>query len=138
MAKKVVKTAVTETPESEVKNTIEATDIKVNVEEVINQLKDVNIELPSRKEAIEEMTNNVIESIKPLKEITDSINEINEASVKLNEEIANNPQKAENFIKNEIKKAEEIKDKIDKIINNTKKVQTHNVNNWWNGMGYDF
>lgn len=59
-----------------------------------------------------------------------------------NNAIAQNPENAEAIINNELKKAEVLKEEVEKIIKATdaksKKKTISNMTNWWNGMGYDF
>jgi hypothetical protein len=44
------------------------------------------------------------------------------------------PEKAEELIHEEIKKAEDLKKKVEKIISKPRM----NITSWWNGNGYDF
>lgn len=137
MAKKSTKTVAPEIVEKKATETIEATEVKIDVEKTMESINAVDVELPSNEEAIKELTESIVEAIKPVDEIAKAVTEINNVSVKLNAEITKDPQKAQAFIENEIKKAEEAKSKIEKIINETKVNRMSNMTNWWNGMGYD-
>lgn len=128
---KEVKNEVIETTEDT--KPIEATD----VEKIVESINTVNVELPSNEEAIKNITDKITEALQPITEIANEMASTNELTQKINNEITKDPQKAEEFIKNEIKKVEETKTKLDKIIKNTPTPNSTRVNNWWNGMGYD-
>lgn len=138
MAKKTTKVVAPEVIENEATEKIEATEVKIDVEKTIESINSVNIEIPSNEDAINELSKSITEAVKPIEEIANTINEISNTSAKLNAEITKDPQKAQVFVENEIKKAEEAKSKIEKIIGETKTRRISNMTNWWNGMGYDF
>ena len=138
MAKK--KTVVDETPIAETQ-VIEADNIGINIDNIVESISNVNTNIETDTK-IEEIADKIKEELKPIQEIAEKINEISTAESNFNQSISKNPEMAEQLVKEEIQKAEQIKTELDKIINSTnvktnKKVIS-NMTNWWNGMGYDF
>lgn len=107
---------------------------KETLEAAINAV-DTDIELVIPDDEVDKR----LEELKPLEDISSKWKEIEEAENKLNEVLSSNdPQKAENILTEEVKKAESLKKDIEKIITKPRTTNTRNVTSWWNGMGYDF
>ena len=125
----------------EVEEEVTETPTVVEVEEpktVEEAIEAVDTELTFDEDLITETAEKIEEELEPIKEISEKWKEIEEAEGKLNEILSSNdPQKAENIIAEELDKAQELKEKIEKIINKPR-VSNSNVTSWWNGMGYDF
>ena len=94
------------------------------------------------EETIEKIAGEIVEQVTPLVEINEAKESLADSEpLKATEALIDeNPDEAEKIIKDEIKKAEELKATVEKKINETPKpTKKHpNVTNWWNGMGYDF
>lgn len=128
MAKKKI-----ETPKVEVEETFVELNNTPNPEEVIENLKNVNVDINVVEPIDEKIVEEINKTIEPLKQISEEIESIQSNEEELANKLSENPEVAKEYITNEIKKAEAIADKLKKIIN---KPET-NVTNWWNGMGYD-
>ena len=139
MAKK--KTVVEETPMVE-ENVIEATEVTVDVEALSESIESVDIGVPCNEETIKEIEEKIQEELKPLQDLQGKVSEMLDGQEAFNNAIAQNPENAEAIINNELKKAEVLKEEVEKIIKATdaksKKKTISNMTNWWNGMGYDF
>ena len=66
------------------------------------------------------------------------MNEVVDNEAELEKIVKQDLSKAEKSLNEELKKAEGLKNKLDKMINNTKKISNSSITSWWNGMGYDF
>lgn len=139
MAKK--KTVVEETPIVE-ENVIETTEVTIDVEALSESIESVDTTLPSNEETIKEIEEKIQEELKPLQDLQGKVSEMLDGQEAFNNAIAQNPENAEAIINNELKKAEVLKEEVEKIIKATdaksKKKTISNMTNWWNGMGYDF
>ena len=125
-------------------------DIKEGAPEVSGESEPTTIEeaidaVPveiEHEETIEKIAGEIVEQVAPLVEINEAKESLADSEpLKATEALIDeNPDEAEKIIKDEIKKAEELKATVEKKINETPKpAKKHpNVTNWWNGMGYDF
>ena len=132
MAKKV-----TTTPKK-VEKTIEKTENLIEldqiptptVEEINESVKNADINI-STNDGIKEIEKKIDDILTPLNDLTNEIAAVGEIS----NDIQNNPDAAKEYIEEAIKKAENVKAKINKVLSNAE--TNTNVTNWWNGMGYD-
>lgn len=132
MAKKV-----TTTPKK-VEKTIEKTENLIEldqiptptVEEINESVKNADINI-STNDGIKEIEKKIDDILTPLNDLTNEIAAVGEIS----NDIQNNPDAAKEYIEEAIKKAENVKAKINKVLSNAE--TNTSVTNWWNGMGYD-
>lgn len=118
-------------------NVIEVNDIKVDANEIAKSLDAVDTTITSEN-AIEELTTKIQEEMKPIKEIEDRVKDMLGKQDEINKALNENPNAAVSIVMNEIKKAESLKEEVEKIINSTK-VEKPGIamTSWWNGMNFD-
>ena len=119
--------ANTEAPNEEINESTPSNDLE-KVEEALN-------EVPTNIEITEEILDN-----KPVSDELSEVNQIQKEFEGLKNELDNNieqaetPEQKEDLIKQEIKKAESLKERAKKII---KSVDNPGFTNSWNGISYD-
>ena len=117
----------TEAPNEEINESATSNDLE-KVEEALN-------EVPTNLEITEEILDN-----KPVSDELSEVNQIQKEFEDLKNELDNNigkaetPEQKEDLIKQEIKKAESLKERVKKII---KSVDNTGFTNSWNGISYD-
>lgn len=118
-------------------NIIEVDDIKVDANEIAKSLDSVDTTITSEN-AIEELTTKIQEEMKPIKEIEDKVKDMLNKQDEITKALNENPNAAVSIVMNEIKKAESLKEEVEKIINSTK-VEKPGIamTSWWNGMNFD-
>lgn len=114
----------------EVKADIEAEAIETEVEEP----KEVDFD---------EEVKEILENAEPSEEVKEKIEEFETGKEEFNKKITTNPENAAEVVKNELKRVEELKKKVQALDKNISKVRnSQNRNdiftNVWNGVGYDF
>lgn len=102
-------------------------------ETVEEAFENVNTELGSP--VTEEEVAKIEESVEAIAEIEAEAKEVEEGKAKLEDVAEKEPEKMEETINEEIKKADNLLNKVNKIIS---KPKPRNITSWWNGMGYDF
>lgn len=137
--KKVTKSKNIEKEIIEKENTNDAQDVSTivpNLEEISKSIDNVDLDLGT--ESVEkEINDKVEETVQILKETADKISNFEKSKEEFGKQLESNPEKAEELIKNEIKKTEALKASAEKKINSNKQVKHINITSWWNGMGYD-
>ena len=104
------------------------------VEEAIEKV-DTTIQTPENTELMKKLD----DLITPVSEVKLEVKAITSGQKELEKIVNGDLEKAEKTLQEEVKKAKDLKNKLDKMINNTKKITNKmNVTSWWNGMGYDF
>ena len=104
------------------------------VEEAIEKV-DTTIQTPENTELMKKLD----DIITPVSEVKLEVKAITSGQKELEKIVNGDLEKAEKTLQEEVKKAKDLKNKLDKMINNTKKITNKmNVTSWWNGMGYDF
>ena len=136
MAKKTTKKEVIKpvkvTKNSE--NKIELENIEKDIKKIEESINNVEVDIPSNTE--EKINILVDETEKVLEPIAELSSKIGELETALDEKLSSaEPEEVETIIKEEIKKTEELKKKVEKI--NNKNFSPKQMTNWWNGMGYD-
>lgn len=135
----MAKKKTTEKTETPVKNEIEVSEIKVNTEDIIKSIEnvDTNINI-GENNTLEKIEEKIKEELKPLEGIKEKISEMNTNNV-IEQSISQNTENAEAFLQNEIQKTEDLKKEIEKIIQKTetKRPKISSMTGWWNGVGYD-
>ena len=118
-------------------NIIEVDDIKVDANEIAKSLDAVDTTITSEN-TIEELTAKIQEEMKPIKEIEDRVKDMLSKQDEINKALNENPNAAASIVMDEIKKAESLKEEVEKIINSTK-VEKPGIamTSWWNGMNFD-
>lgn len=118
-------------------NIIEVDDIKVDANEIAKSLDSVDTTITSEN-AIEELTTKIQEEMKPIKDIEDKVKDMLNKQDEITKALNENPNAAVSIVMNEIKKAESLKEEVEKIINSTK-VEKPGIamTSWWNGMNFD-
>jgi chromosome segregation ATPase len=119
---------------------IEITDINLNIDEVKESIESVETIIESNVEdEIKELSQKIEEQIKPIAEIEEKLGNLGDKQQELNKVLSEDPSKAQKYLENEIKKAEELKNAVEKIIstNSTRTMSKSSMINWWNGTGYD-
>lgn len=117
----------TETPNEEINESTPSNDLE-KVEEALN-------EVPTNLKIAEEILDN-----EPVSDELSEVNQIQKEFEDLKNELDNNigkaetPEEKEDLIKQEIKKAESLKERAKKII---KSVDNPGFTNSWNGISYD-
>lgn len=117
----------TETPNEEINESTPSNDLE-KVEEALN-------EVPTNLKIAEEILDN-----EPVSDELSEVNQIQKEFDDLKNELDNNigkaetPEEKEDLIKQEIKKAESLKERAKKII---KSVDNPGFTNSWNGISYD-
>ena len=131
--KEVVKTVeVVENNE----NKIEVENIEKDINKIEEAINNVDLNIMSNTE--ETLANLKVETEEMLKPLGDISAKINVLETTLDERLATvTPENVETVIKEEIKKAEELKKDIEKINNKYNPLTSRQMTNWWNGMGYD-
>ena len=123
----------------EKENTTEVQDVSEltpNIDDIEKSLNEVNTEI--KIESVEnELEKTAEKTIEDLKETTSKIEEFEASKADFNKKIQEQPEKAQEIIKEEIKRVEKMKSETEKIINSTKKKPIIGVTSWWNGMGYN-
>jgi hypothetical protein len=107
---------------------------KVNIEEQINN---VDTEIKDETDGLAKIEKKISDEIEPVVEITKEVNDI----VKTDEELVEKTNKMTKeelveFTKEELEKANEVKEKIEKII--PKRKSNSLITNWWNGTGFGY
>ena len=105
-----------------------------DAEKLKEALDKVDVEIKD-DQSVDDAISKIEEAFEPLKEIDEEIKKIDDRNKSLQQEIIEHPENAEAAVKEEIKKAEELKAKIEKTISAKK---PRNITSWWNGNGYDF
>lgn len=104
--------------------------VENKIEEVINNVDtDIKLEEVSIDETI-------VEELKPIKEVINNINVLEESKKKFDEEISKNPEDAAKLIKEELAAANAMKAEAEKIIRNVTRVNSQKYTHLWNGMNY--
>ena len=117
----------TETPNEEINESTPSNDLE-KVEEALNKV-------PTNLKIAEEILDN-----EPVSDELSEVNQIQKEFEDLKHELDNNieqaetPEQKEDLIKQEIKKAESLKERVKKII---KSVDNNGFTNSWNGISYD-
>lgn len=138
MAKKSTKKEVVKTVEV-VENNENKIEVE-NIEKDINKIEEAinNVDLNIMSNTDETLANLKVESEEMLKPLGDISAKITVLETTLDEKLATvAPENVETVIKEEIKKAEELKKDIEKINNKYNPSTSKQMTNWWNGMGYD-
>ena len=120
-----------------VDNVINVEDIKVSAEEIAKSLDSVDTMIKNDN-SIEEISDKIAEELKPIQEIEKKVKEISSNQENFNKALLENPENATEIVMNEIKKAEALKEEVEKIISSTK-VEKSGIamTTWWNGMNFD-
>lgn len=135
----MAKKKTTEKTETPVKNEIEVSEIKVNTEDIIKSIENVDTNINvGENNTLEKIEEKIKEELKPLEDIKEKISEMNTNNV-IEQAISQNTENAEAFLQNEIQKTEDLKKEIEKIIQKTetKRPKISSMTGWWNGVGYD-
>ena len=148
MAKKSTKKVITEEMINEqielIENStdkIDVSDISTTVDDVKKSLDNVDLTIESNaEENIAKIVKEMDKVLEPIKTISAEIDALGKENEVLNEKLAtSSPEEIKEYITEEIKKTEQLIEKVEKIKNNTNtKTGFASVTNWWNGMGYDF
>ena len=121
----VVESSPTEEP-APVEETKEPTEVKLeDVEKSIDEV-DTDLKLTDEEEQPEE--------VKQLEELGDAMKELEANKVDFEKQMDENPENAAEIIEDQLKKANNIKNRLVKI---KKSVDNAGFTNVWNGMGYD-
>lgn len=134
MAKKVSTTNKNVEKENATK-TVDTNPV-LTVEEIKENIESADVSLPTNENTMDAVQEKVAEMMAPIIEINEKIENISKTSDELNEIINESPEVAQEIIKAELEKVEEVKKEITKTIN--KLNSNSEVTSWWNGMGYDF
>lgn len=134
MAKKVSTTNKNVEKENATK-TVDTNPV-LTVEEIKENIESADVSLPTNENTMDAVQEKVAEMMAPVIEINEKIENISKTSDELNEIINESPEVAQEIIKAELEKVEEVKKEITKTIN--KLNSNSEVTSWWNGMGYDF
>lgn len=135
----MAKKKTSENTETTVKNEIEVSEIKVNTEDIIKSIENVDTNINvGENNTLEKIEEKIKEELKPLEDIKEKISEMNTNNV-IEQAISQNTENAEAFLQNEIQKTEDLKKEIEKIIQKTeiKRPKISSMTGWWNGVGYD-
>jgi polyhydroxyalkanoate synthesis regulator phasin len=122
-------------------NKVNVDELNITTDDVVKSLEDVSLEIESKlEENINNIINEATKELTPIKEITEEIANLGTQNEELNKKLASSSiEEITEFVNDEIKKAEEIQSKLEKISEKPKTVTGFSsVTNWWNGMGYDF
>lgn len=112
-------------------------------EEKKDAVEDKVAEEPSEKKAEEKTKDEkraeeINEALAPIQELANKVNEITESQKTLEAELSKNSDDAVNLINKEIKKAEQMKQEVEKVLNKpTTKSSMGHMTTWWNGSGFD-
>jgi uncharacterized coiled-coil protein SlyX len=112
---------------------IEITDINLNIDEVKESIESVETIIESNVEdEIKELSQKIEEQIKPIAEIEEKLGNLGDKQQELNKVLSEDPSKAQKYLENEIKKAEELKNAVEKIIstNSTRTMSKSSMINW--------
>lgn len=121
-------------------NKVNVDELHITTDDVVKSLEDVSLEIESKlEENINNIINEATKELTPIKEITEEIANLGTQNEELNKKLASSSiEEITEFVNDEIKKAEEIQAKLEKISEKPKTVTGFSsVTNWWNGMGYD-
>jgi hypothetical protein len=148
MAKKSTKKVITEEMINEqielIENStdkIDVSDISTTVDDVKKSLDNVDLTIESNvEENIAKIVKEMDKALEPIKTISAEIDALGQENEVLNKKLAtSSPEEIKEYITEEIKKTEQLIEKVEKIKNNTNtRTGFASVTNWWNGMGYDF
>lgn len=122
-------------------NKVNVDELNITTDDVVKSLEDVSLEIESKlEENINNIINEATKELTPIKEITEEIANLGTQNEELNKKLASSSvEEITEFVNDEIKKAEEIQSKLEKINEKPKTITGFSsVTNWWNGMGYDF
>ena len=122
-------------------NKVNVDELNITTDDVVKSLEDVSLEIESQlEENINNIINEATKELTPIKEITEEIANLGAQNEELNKKLASSSiEEITEFVNDEIKKAEEIQSKLEKINEKPKTITGFSsVTNWWNGMGYDF
>lgn len=109
------------------------------VEEVKKQIEAVNTEINVEYNNLDNITDEIKGELEPINEIIEETDKISEKKKELESIMSTHPNDADAFIKKELENAEELKDKIQKIMSSpSKKSFNHGFTTWWNGSSLDF
>lgn len=131
---KAVKAAPKAEPVVEEAPKVEETPVEGSLQTIEEALMDTPIEFVEDEEKEEK-----VEEAKPasgLEEISKKMEDFNKAKEEFCEKVEKNPEKAEELIKTELKKAEALKEEVSNIVNKISRPYTTS----WNGLysDYDF
>lgn len=121
-------------------NKVNVDELNITTDDVVKSLEDVNLEIESKlEENINNIINEATKELTPIKEITEEIANLGTQNEELNKKLASSSiEEITEFVNDEIKKAEELQSKLEKINEKPKTITGFSsVTNWWNGMGYD-
>lgn len=132
MAKKTKKTEeIIETA-----NPVLVEDVEITPEETLEIAKEIGTG-KSDEEILNELENKVKETLTPIEDLEQKVNDLVSKEVEINDIIVSNPGKAIEKINEELSKTSDL---ANEIRNEIKKARPHSkisTTNWWNGMGYD-
>ena len=149
-ANTTVKNAATTKKKSKTQEQIEKLEKaleNVKEEDVINLVpEDVKADIEADKEAADAFENpqdinfddevkKILETAEPSEEVKQQVEEFETGKEEFNKKIAEKPEKAEEVVKAEIKRIENIKKKAEALRANIQKQKLGNegFTNWWNG-----
>lgn len=130
----------TVTVKVEDKKPVPIDEIKIDTQEVLNNLEKVSTEIPSNN-GIEEVVKNIGEVLHPIEDFKARMEEIKKQTNELTKKIADEPEKAVDYVKEQIDKANILKGDIQKEldkINKTAPKKKYSFTEFWNGVRYDY
>jgi DNA repair ATPase RecN len=109
------------------------------VDEVKKQIESVNTEINIEYDNLENITDEIKSALEPVNEVIEETDKISEKKKELESLMSKEPDKVNNFIQEELEKAEELKEKVQKIMSSPNKTSFKGgFTTWWNGSGLDF
>lgn len=119
-------------PDEDGKDKKDVSDIEFDVNMFKKKLDEIDTSIKNDN-SLDELGEKIRETLKPIEEMDKEMDEIKKSQENFAKAIEKNPENAEALIKEEIKKAEALKNKVNEMINKYQAPTT-----LWNGVIYDF
>lgn len=106
------------------------------IEDIKKQIEAVNTEINVEYNNVDKIVETIDNELEPVNEVIEEVGKIEEKKKELEDIVAKEPAKVQEFVEKETKNAEELKGKIKKIMSSIG--ENRNITHWWNGSSLDF